>query len=84
MKFTPFFVHKKISLGQAISIVDVIVKHISFQSLLDHLSLFYCSLVLYKVIFYTEILTGKVVLWCFSGVKKSIIQLFKSKSQYRT
>ena len=82
MKFTPFFVHKKISLGQAISIVDVIVKHISFQSLLDHLSLFYCSLVLYKVIFYTEILTGKVVLWCFFS--SETIQLFKSKSQYKT
>ena len=39
------------------------------------------------VIFYTEILTGKVVLWFFSRVKrvkKSTIQLFKSKSQYRT
>ena len=39
------------------------------------------------VIFYTEILTGKVVLWVFLRVKrekKSTIQLFKSKSQYRT
>ena len=33
------------------------------------------------VIFYTEILTGKVFLW---WRKKSTIQLFKSKSQYRT
>ena len=39
------------------------------------------------VIFYTEILTGKVFCGVFSGVKpvkKSTIQLFKSKSQYRT
>ena len=39
------------------------------------------------VIFYTEILTGKVVLWCFftsEMSEKSTIQLFKSKSQYRT
>ena len=40
-------------------------------------------------IFYTEILTGKVVLCCFFSsetkrVKKSTIQFFKSKSQYRT
>ena len=39
------------------------------------------------VIFYTEILTGKVVLWCFFSskiVKKCTIHLFMSKSQYRT
>ena len=34
------------------------------------------------VIFYTEILTGKVVLWCFFSSKTT--QFFKSKSQYRT
>ena len=36
------------------------------------------------VIFYTEILTGKVVLWCFFSSEKSPIQLFKSKYQFRT
>ena len=39
------------------------------------------------VIFDTGILTGKVVLWCFflsETSEKSTIQLFKSKSQYRT
>ena len=37
------------------------------------------------VIFYTEILTGKVVLWCFFSSETSeisTIQLFKSKSQF--
>ena len=39
------------------------------------------------VIFYTEILMRKVVLWCFfmsEMSEKSTIQLFESKSQYRT
>ena len=39
------------------------------------------------VIFYTEILTRKVVLWSFftsETSKNATIQLFKSKSQYRT
>ena len=42
------------------------------------------------VILYTEILTEKVVLWCFlifsrvKQVRKYTIQLFKSKSRYRT
>ena len=39
------------------------------------------------VIFYTEILSGKVVSGVFSRVKrvkKSTIQLFMSKSQFRT
>ena len=38
------------------------------------------------VIFYTEILSGRVVLWSFFSSEtseKSTIQLFKSKSQYR-